>query len=45
VDDKGMTLIDPAAKVTNVATEWKDMAAFEDLLVKRLTGPTVPARK
>jgi inosine-uridine nucleoside N-ribohydrolase len=44
VDDKGMTLIDPAAKVMNVATEWKDMAAFEDLLVKRLTGPTVPAR-
>jgi inosine-uridine nucleoside N-ribohydrolase len=45
VDDKGMTLIDPAAKVMNVATEWKDMPAFEDLLVKRLTGPTVPARK
>jgi inosine-uridine nucleoside N-ribohydrolase len=44
VDDKGMTLIDPAAKVMNVATEWKDMAAFEDLLVKRLTGPTVPPR-
>ncbi|MCX5674697.1 MAG: nucleoside hydrolase [Planctomycetota bacterium] len=45
VDDKGMTLIDPAAKVLNVATEWKDMPGFEDLLVKRLTGPTVPARK
>jgi inosine-uridine nucleoside N-ribohydrolase len=44
VDDKGMTLIDPAAKVMNVATEWKDMAGFEDLLVKRLTGPTVPPR-
>jgi len=45
VDDKGMTLIDPAAKVLNVATEWKDMPAYEDLLVKRLTGPTVPGRK
>lgn len=40
VADDGKTLIDPAAKVMNVATEWKDMAAFEDLLVKRLTGPT-----
>jgi inosine-uridine nucleoside N-ribohydrolase len=40
----GRTLIDPAAKVLNVATEWRDMAAFEDLLVKRLTGSTVPAR-
>ncbi|MBE3097198.1 MAG: nucleoside hydrolase [Planctomycetes bacterium] len=45
VDDKGMTLLDPAAKVLTVATEWKDMPGFEDLLVKRLTGPTVPARK
>ena len=38
VTDNGMTVIDPAAKVMRVATEWKDMAAFEDLLVKRLTG-------
>ena len=45
VDDKGMTLIDPAAKVMNVATEWKDLSAYEDFLVKRLTGPTVPAAK
>ena len=44
VDDKGMTLIDPAAKVMNVATEWKDLSAYEDFLVKRLTGPTVPPR-
>jgi len=28
----------------NVATEWKDLAAYEDFLVKRLIGPTVPAR-
>jgi len=40
VTDTGMTAIDPAAKVMRVATEWKDMAAFEDLLVRRLTGPT-----
>ena len=38
VTDNGMTVTDPAAKVMRVATEWKDMAAFEDLLVKRLTG-------
>ena len=44
VDDKGMTLLDPAAKVVNVATEWKDLGAYEDFLVKRLIGPTVPAR-
>ena len=41
VTDKGYTVIDPQAKVMKVATEWKDMGAFEDLLVKRLTGPTV----
>jgi len=44
VDDKGMTLLDPAAKVINVATEWKDLPGYEDFLVKRLIGPTVPAR-
>jgi inosine-uridine nucleoside N-ribohydrolase len=38
VTDGGMTVIDPAAKVMSVATEWKDMAAFEDFLVQRLTG-------
>jgi inosine-uridine nucleoside N-ribohydrolase len=46
VTDDGYTVIDPAAKIMSVAIEWKDMAAFEDLLVKRLTGPTVnPGRK
>jgi inosine-uridine nucleoside N-ribohydrolase len=44
VDDDGKTLIDPAAKVMNVATEWKDMPAYEDFLVKRLNSPTVPTR-
>ena len=42
VDDKGFTHIDPTGgKMMSVATEWKDMGAFEDLLVARLTG--VPA--
>ena len=37
VDDAGFTRIDPAAKLMNVATEWKDLDAFRDLLVRRLT--------
>ena len=39
VADDGKTLIDPAAKSMNVATAWKDLGAFEDFLVARLTGP------
>lgn len=38
VTDDGNTVIDPAAKKMSVATEWKDMGAFEDFLVERLTG-------
>ncbi len=38
VTDDGKTVIDPAAKKMSVATEWKDMGAFEDFLVERLTG-------
>ena len=38
VTDAGRTVIDPAAKKMRVATKWKDMPAFEDLLVRRLTG-------
>jgi inosine-uridine nucleoside N-ribohydrolase len=41
VTDDGFTMIDRSGKMMRVATEWKDMGAFEDLLVKRLTGPTV----
>jgi len=37
VDDSGFTRIDAAAKPMNVATEWKDLDAFRDLLVRRLT--------
>lgn len=38
VTDDGKTVIDEKAKRMRVATEWKDMGAFEDLLVQRLTG-------
>lgn len=37
VDDKGFTRIDPNGNKMQVATAWKDMGAFEDLLVRRLT--------
>ena len=37
VDDDGFTREDPAARKMNVATRWKDLSAFEDWLVQRLT--------
>ena len=37
VTDDGYTKIDDQAKVINCATEWKDLGAFEDFLVERLT--------
>ncbi|MBW8040171.1 MAG: nucleoside hydrolase [Planctomycetes bacterium] len=37
VTDDGYTRIDKNAKVINCATEWKDLSAFEDYLVERLT--------
>jgi inosine-uridine nucleoside N-ribohydrolase len=37
VTDDGYTRIDEKGKVINCATEWKDLGAFEDLLVDRLT--------
>jgi inosine-uridine nucleoside N-ribohydrolase len=39
VTDEGMTVVDRSAKPIRVATEWKDLAAFENWLVDRLTGP------
>ncbi len=39
VDDEGYTRIDPTAKKMKVATAWKNMGAFEDFLVARLTNP------
>jgi flagellar basal body rod protein FlgG len=37
VTDDGYTVIDNKAKAINCATEWKDLSAFEDFLVARLT--------
>jgi inosine-uridine nucleoside N-ribohydrolase len=36
VDDAGMTIPDPSAPRKRWAVEWKDLGAFEDLLVERL---------
>jgi inosine-uridine nucleoside N-ribohydrolase len=38
VTDDGYTLIDNGAKAINCAIEWKNLSAFEDLLVERLSG-------
>jgi len=38
VTDDGYTVIDENAKKIRCATDWKDLAAFESLLVERLTG-------
>ncbi len=37
VTDDGFTRIDDKGKVISCATEWKDLSAFEDFLVDRLT--------
>ena len=37
VDDEGYTRIDEGAKVMRCATAWKNLGAFEDYLVDRLT--------
>jgi len=36
VTDDGYTRIDEGGKLINCATAWKDLGAFEDLLVRRL---------
>lgn len=38
ITDNGFTIQDPKARTIRCATEWKDLAAFEDLLVQRLVG-------
>jgi inosine-uridine nucleoside N-ribohydrolase len=38
VSDDGYTLLDPRAKVMNVATAWKSLDRYRDLLVQRLAG-------
>ncbi len=40
VTDDGMTVIDSHAKQINTATAWKNLDAYRDFLVARLTGPT-----
>jgi inosine-uridine nucleoside N-ribohydrolase len=44
VRDDGFTILDPKAKVLHCAVAWKDMAAFETLLVDRLVGKGPTAR-
>jgi inosine-uridine nucleoside N-ribohydrolase len=39
VSDDGFTKIDHQAKPMNVATEWKNLDAFRDLLTNRLLKP------
>ena len=36
IDDGGFTKIDPAGRLVNVASRWRDQPAFEQLLVDRL---------
>jgi inosine-uridine nucleoside N-ribohydrolase len=43
VTDHGYTVIDEKAKKINCAMRWKDLNAFEDFLVERLTCPVSPA--
>ena len=40
VTDDGFTRINDQAKAIRVATEWRDLPAFTDLLVERLTAST-----
>ncbi len=39
VTDDGFTRIDPQGKTMSVATAWKDLSAYENFLVDRLTNP------
>jgi inosine-uridine nucleoside N-ribohydrolase len=43
VTDDGYTVIDGKAKKINCATNWKNIGAYEDFLVERLTSPVGPA--
>jgi len=38
ISDDGFTRVDPAGKRIQVATGWKNLDAYRDFLVKRLTG-------
>ena len=39
VDDEGFTRLDEKGKAIEIASEWKNLTAFEDMLVERLTQP------
>jgi len=45
VTPAGMTAVDAAGAKMSVATNWKDLDGFRDLLVKTLTSPTVPGKR
>ena len=38
VTSQGYTVIDDDARRVNCAMDWKDLGAFEDLLVRRFAG-------
>lgn len=38
VTDDGYTVVDGGAKTVNCAMDWRDLLAFEDLVVRRLVG-------
>jgi len=42
VTDDGFTVIDPSARTVHVATQWQDLGAYEDFLVNRLAGASLP---
>jgi inosine-uridine nucleoside N-ribohydrolase len=42
VTDEGMTVPDPTARPLDWATEWRDLAAFEEWMTARLTAPAAP---
>jgi hypothetical protein len=39
-----MMQIDGKARKINCATDWKDLSAYEDFLVRRYTQPVLPNR-
>ena len=45
VTNNGMTRIDPAGQKMSVATNWKDLDGYRDLLVRTLSSPTCPANR
>ena len=45
VTDDGHTVIDKQAKTMNVATEWKDLGAFEDLLAETVSSKSDSGHK